>query len=1238
MEADAATLRLGGGRFELKRRLGEGGFGIVYQAFDTHLNASVALKRLRRFDVAALYRLKREFRALADIDHPNLVSLYELFSGDDWFFTMELINGSPLTHFVARRRQQALVSPLASAMAIGPDSVVAAAALGTDTSQMRSLLVQIAEALCAIHGAGILHCDIKPSNVLVTDAGRAVLLDFGLATELSQRDRYFDFGAFGTPEYMSPEYGEGLPISKASDWYAFGIVLYELLTGVLPFRGTPLDILSRKLAADVVSPFTVVSDLPEDLGQLCIDLLQRDPTLRPSGEEVVRRLSPANSAASSVPAPAPPRTASALVGRRHHLTELHAAFDATSAGRPVVVRVQGPSGIGKTALVRRFLRQLRRDEPDAVVLTARCYEQESVPYKALDGIVDDLARALMDLPTVDAASLLPRDVAALGRLFPALRQIELVATAPDRGTVESDSVDLRRRAFTALRDLLGALADRHPLTLVIDDMQWSDLDSLALLGELLRPPDAAAFLLVVCHRSDSADTEPVRVLASIIHAAGIDARELAVDRLSPAATRRLATRLLEPFPAGKTFVRAIAEQSDGNPFFVHELVRYVAGGGTVVRLDQVLRARFTQLLPDALETLRLVALRGKPVASAIVSAAASGPIDLPAAVHQLRAHRFIRTQGAPGAPVLETSHDRIREAILSNVPEPTLAARHRRLAHALAVGAHPDHEAVAFHYDSAGESEVAGHHYMLAGDRAVEALAFNRAIRLYQRALDLQREVGAARVALKLKIADALANAGRGIEAARAYDEVAPDTPEPETSELRRRAAYHYAASGHVDAGNDAFRKVLAGAGMRLPHGPVAKLLGLAGVRARLLLRGTRFRPRDEASIDPRLLHRIDVAWSAGTGLGLIDLTTGWQFTSRALLHALEAGEIGRIARALAWDAATHASMSVGGQRRARRMLVSCGMLTTQLGTPYARAMLAFATALVEYCSGNWQYARSLFADAAETFHTECRGCSWELSTLRAFQLRNLLMLGEYPEVRRLASEALQRADQAGDLYYATFHGVFVEPHLRLLDDDVPGARHSITFALARWSAGAGVYGVQHALAAEMRPATEIYAGEGVAAHDTLGAEWVLLKKHFLLQNLVYFRGVLELRARTYVAAAARSQGRERERLIRGADADARRLERLQQPCTAPFVDVIRAGIAHLRGDQDGARFLLTRAAHALDSRGLRGLAAAAGLTLSLTLAGTEGDRLREAALTWMRTHDVARPDRFAALLIPGFD
>src|SRR5581483_4355968 len=274
-----------------------------------------------------------------------------------------------------------------------------------------------------------------------------------------------------------------------------------------------------------------------------------------------------------------------FVGRLDELKLLERAYGVARAGRPTVAHVSGRSGIGKSATVRSFLRGVAHVD-QTLVLRGRCYQLESVPYKGFDGIVDELAEALGRLPPIE----LPQWIGELAHMFPALQAVPAIAERAAEPPEVRDAMVRRRRAFTALKELLVTLAADQPVVLAIDDLQWADGDSAALLEWLLDGKSQAALLVVASFRHEEAAQNPALAghFQRFAHLAALgQAFDVPVAALAPADGEQLARATLRGLTAAapEERVRWLAREAAGVPFFVEELARFVAARGEAA-LDQ----------------------------------------------------------------------------------------------------------------------------------------------------------------------------------------------------------------------------------------------------------------------------------------------------------------------------------------------------------------------------------------------------------------------------------------------------------------------------------------------------------------------------------------------------------------------------------------------------------------------------------------------------------------------------
>ena len=231
--------------------------GVVYEAIDTTNGGRVALKTLAAMDPRRVLGFKDEFRSLSGFSHPNVATLYELLSTDDqWFITMEFIDGVSFLESLWTRETakgaQAWSQPTDDtptlALADAAEALSPARRAGTLGSlhRLREAARQLAEAVAALHAAGILHRDLKPSNVMIGPEDRLVVLDFGLVERLDKRVVEGPASLSGTIPYMAPEQAAGRSLNEAADWYAVGVMLYEALSGQRPFEGPAAKVLLDK--------------------------------------------------------------------------------------------------------------------------------------------------------------------------------------------------------------------------------------------------------------------------------------------------------------------------------------------------------------------------------------------------------------------------------------------------------------------------------------------------------------------------------------------------------------------------------------------------------------------------------------------------------------------------------------------------------------------------------------------------------------------------------------------------------------------------------------------------------------------------------------------------------------------------------------------------------------------------------------------------------------------------------
>jgi eukaryotic-like serine/threonine-protein kinase len=1230
------------GRFHLEAFLGRGSMGVVFRARDGVLGRDVALKTLPRSSADCIIDLKREFRRLTGLSHPNLIELYELFAVDgSCFFTMELLDARPFVERFEHVRARGQWTP-------------------EDVTELRGRLEQLGCGLGALHRTGQVHRDIKPSNVMVTRDDRVVLLDFGLASHLREADSAeATAGFYGTAAYMAPEQALGEPAQIAADWYSVGATLYETLTGRLPFDGSLAQIFAAKQLRRPQPPSRLISGVPPSLDEITMRLLEADPRRRAGSAELGALLDTQGRGSARGRAltwPAAGDLDSPFVGRAYEMETLRRAFDALRAGAPSVVEIRGTSGIGKSEIVRRFRKEIEADA-SGLFIGGRCHPQESIPFKALDPIVDMLSGRLLAWSDDRVQSIRPRNLPALLRLFPVLARVPAFATdeIPSPAASGEDLHEIRRQAIQGLRELLTRLGEQTDLVLWVDDAQWADRDSAPVLREILREPAPPRLLLLLSYRGDDVHENALLcAVDELVQAGEVSRQQLDLEPLPAEETHVLAEALLKGAglrPDGAT-ARAVIAESRGSPFFVEELVRHLAqrdaevGSSTWTEgppaVAEVTRGRLDGIASDARTLVELVAVAGGPIeASVALDLAGLGSGGWPLVYRMCNQSLLREGEVRSERPeTLETYHDRVRETLLAALSPEGLRSRHRQLAEGLRTRPAIDPERLMRHFLGAGDEIQGADYARLAAERASAALAFERAAELYETAVRLRGERDED-WRLREARAAALGAAGRGGAAGQVYEEAAACAArvgqDAETkASLSLGAAEHYLYAGNLSDGMRVLRAVLHELDVPLPAHPKAAIRTALGMRFRFVLRGTRADRlyRGPGRSDRRQILRLEAMWKAARGTAMLDHTLGDVLGVRHLLGALELGDLSRIVRALCMEAATEAT--IGGRwlrRRSEALVDAAAEFARRTAQPYDDAVVLVHRATLALLSSRFTDCVEHCRAAEEIFRSRCRGVAYELNIVHSFHCGALALLGRLRELGALTSSYLDEAQARGDRYAFAF---FCSGDQVL----VPLARGDADLALARVRESmVGVpedhFNSFHFYELLGTTRVELYRGDALRAWSRMEEAWPRLRASGFLQLegigtvLHYLYGCAALAAashpRTEGPGGAAVAAGPPSHLLAAVKQAERFLRGVTIPMGRPLGAVLRSGLHALRGDAAAQIRVLDEAIAGCDAIGM----ALHRESLRLQRSQLEGDTVtaetdRATALGWMESEGVS--------------
>ncbi|GAB6902847.1 diguanylate cyclase [Kineosporia succinea] len=863
--------------FEIVEQLGNGAESTVFKVrrpedAATGHRAEYALKILDKpladsHEAEAAFR--REAALLAGVNHPGLVKVYEVGALDRRpYLVMDLVSGRALSQ------------------------VLEGGALSTD--KVIAIVLDIVEPLAAVHDKGLVHRDLKPANVVIMEGGEARLIDFGLTARDGEDGE--TSAAVGTLAYSAPEQGGTLkrPVDNRSDLYSIGVIMFQALSGVLPFSSPDLGELLRMHAVVPAPDLNVlVPSIQPALAEVVATLLAKDPDDRyQSGRDLAADLR----ALAGMPRQNSDFVTgheTALFGRNAEISVLSGRWNEVRNGRSGVALVHGGGGTGKTRLVSELLTQVR--ESGSTVLQATCVPDSPVPFAPIRDAILNHLQEIARMPVGDRwrrrskirAASAGWSPAMLGRIAPGLEAIlngsdtlkgkdnltartGLGGSKADGQAKQAEPEPMNESQFAvAIAGFLAALARQTgDLLLFLDDVQWLDAGSREVVGHLAAQMAESKDSKVLILAASRDEVEYAEGLGAFYHAAGMSLDvEVPVVELDEESIGLQIRSLIPGLDVGSSLVEILSRRSNGNPFVAGEYLSAVIDAGLLQpfwgawKLDEegldrlelpqdavgLVLTRLQNLAPGTYELLVTAAVIGNEFHGEVLAAVMglTGEEVLPA-LSEAVGQRLIDTREG-GAHVF--LHDRVRQALQAQLGEDELAALHLRIAEALedalAMGApgsdRPEHAySIAHHYmqcdpDSDQRLEKIFDAAWRAGRLALANHAPNEAINFLEFAAGLRAKPPTA---FLVELAHALKQNGR-LEAARNRTEqaLAGEIDPVRRAEMMSLLADLYKDDWDNSAALTAVRLGLAELGTRVPDSRTALYAGsiLRFARARLL-------------------------------------------------------------------------------------------------------------------------------------------------------------------------------------------------------------------------------------------------------------------------------------------------------------------------------------------------------------------------------------------------------------------
>jgi len=741
------------GRYAVLKKLGEGGKGIVYKARDTALNRVVAIKILKSAVVSeeAYSRFIREAQTVAKLNHPNIVSIHDIGKEDEkQFFVLEFVDGMSLRE-------------LGKTYPEGKCDIQTVLRTGID----------VCSALQFAHSQGVLHRDVKPENILITQEGIAKLMDFGLAKMLGQPSITEEGIIVGTVAYVAPEIALGKGADVRSDLYSFGAVLYEMVTGKPPFPGEdPVKIIFSHIHDYPVSPSRLNPKVPQALAECIMKLLEKEPgkryqsaadllkVLRDVAEGFLREVYvPSPKPSIVVPSPRPLVVKEVqLINRVEELGLLRDAVDKAVRGEGGVVFLYGEPGIGKTRLARELGAYARLRGMQ--VLSGRCpalFRMDGVPpYVLWKEVIKDYLEVCPPEKLYRVIGFYPSEVSKLG---PEIKQ--KLGAFPKSLSINPEHE--RDRLFEAVSQFITNISKEAPLLIVLDDLQWTDQSSLLLLHYLARGVYKESLLLFGAYRDiDIDEKHPLSPVLTELNRERLF-RSVQLKRMSLDDVAEMIKRILEQDDVPREFCELVYEKTRGNPFFVEEVIKSLREEGVIYREEDkwkfqevsriefpktimsVIKTRISRLDDECQNVLTMASFVGKDFSfEALCGVTGFEENKLLEIMEKMLKTGLVKERVIRGEDVYSFADVIVRDVVHEEVSH----LRHKKLhgvvgcalekVYSKKINEHLGE--LALHFFESGDKEKALDYFLKAGEEAAKIFASGEAASYFQSALRLLEE------------------------------------------------------------------------------------------------------------------------------------------------------------------------------------------------------------------------------------------------------------------------------------------------------------------------------------------------------------------------------------------------------------------------------------------------------------------------------------------------------------------